>query len=292
MALLALLLDLSRLHHWTLQAWHGDHGWHPGSARIATELQQWCHDQAIPLQIERAPSDLAANEASARHWRYDRLRIAAQQGSADVVTGHTASDRAETLLLQMARGCDLKGLGSLRAQRPLDQNHPDGPQLRRPLLGFSRDETLSICQELDLPIWIDPSNASNAFARNRIRHDVLPVLEELHPGSSQRMAALAERLSHVRDTQAELAELVLQQLECDGVLRRRQIGAFSSGTRRVLLALWLEQHGVPPLDAVQFEQLSGQLELGKPGGQRDLPGGWRLSWQGDALTLQPPATEH
>ncbi len=292
MALLALLIDLSRLHHWNLMVWHGDHGWHARSAAIAAELQSWCEANSIPMHVERAEPEAVSNEASARNWRYDALERLAHQEQRDVVSGHTASDRAETLLLHLARGTDLKGLSSLRPARPLRQNAPEGPWLRRPLLSFSRAETLSICTELNVPIWLDPSNDDRSLARNCIRHDVVPVLEKLHPGSSLRMAGLAERLSHVRDIQAELAELVLQQLECDGVLQRRQIGAISSKTRRVLLALWLEQQGVPPLDAMQLEQLSGRLELGEPGGQSDLPGGWRLSWQGDALTLQPPAEEH
>ena len=292
MALLALLNDLVRLHHWPLQAWHGDHSWHPQSARIAEELQQWCGDQAILLQIERAPSDLAANEASARHWRYDRLGIAAEQQQADVVTGHTGSDRSETVVLQLARGTDLAGLSALRPVRPLHATEAEGAQLRRPLLGFSRTETAQICQDLAIPIWEDPSNQSLAFARNRIRAEVMPVLEQLHPGSSRRIADLAERVSQVQDSQQELSRLALEALTTPTGLDRRRIGRLLPSTRRMLLALWLQQQGVPGLDAELLERLSARLAIGTAAGSSDLPAGWRLSWRGEQLTLQPPAAGH
>ena len=71
------------------------------------------------------------SEAKARQWRYERLEQRGRQAGADVVTGHTASDRAETMLLQLARGSDLAGLAALPSVRPLS---PEGPRLRRPLL--------------------------------------------------------------------------------------------------------------------------------------------------------------
>ena len=68
-------------------------------------------------------------------------------------------------------------------------------ELVRPLLAFCRSETAQLCQELDLPIWLDPSNSDPRFSRNRVRHEVLPVLEALHPGASTRISQLSERIS-------------------------------------------------------------------------------------------------
>ena len=289
MALLGLLLELQHQHRWTLQLWHGDHGWHTNSTTVAAELQEWCNRQDLKLELQRAPGELARTEAAARRWRYDTLEGLARGNGADVVTGHTASDRAETMLLQVARGSDLAGLTTLRPVRPLSA---DGPQLRRPLLGFSRTDTAAICRDLALPVWEDPSNQSAAFARNRIRHEVLPVLEALHPGCSRRMAEQAERLSQLRDTQTELSGLVLEQLQHSDGLNRRQIGTLSSATRRQLLAQWLQMQGVPAVDAAQLDQLSTKLATGAPGGSSHLPGGWQLHWRGDALKLMPPAATH
>ena len=289
MALLVLLQNLQRLHHWPLSLWHGDHGWHPGSAVIAEELQAWCTQRGLVLRIDRAPSNLARTEAAARRWRYDALDQAARRCNADGVTGHTASDRSETLLLQLARGTDLAGLAALRPVRSLS---PGGPLLRRPLLGFSRSDTAAICRDLALPVWEDPSNQSAAFARNRIRAEVLPVLEDLHPGCSRRMAEQAERLSQVRDSQEELSNLVLEQLQTNGGLDRRRLGQLSAPTRRQLLALWCRKQGVPGLDARQLDQLSHRLRSGSPAGSCHLPEGWQLLWRGEVISLQPPATGH
>ena len=289
MALCALLTELVPLHRWDLTLWHGDHGWHPDSGRIATELSDWARSHQLAIRIERAEPTAVASEAAARSWRYTCLMEQASAEQRDVVTGHTATDRAETLLLQMARGTDLAGLGSLRPLRPLSAAAPEGPWLRRPLLSFSRHDTGAICRDLTLPLWLDPSNADPAYARNRVRLELLPVLEALHPGAERRMADLAERLSQVQDTRQELAELALQHLQRPDGLDRRGLGRLSGASRRQLLALWLDQQGVTGCDAELLEELSRRLALGAAGGGCDLPGGWRLSWQGNDLTLLPPA---
>ena len=289
MALLALLQDLAPLHGWGLNLWHGDHGWHDNSSRIAAELSSWCQQRQLSLQVDQAAPGEVPSEAKARQWRYERLALRGREAGADVVTGHTASDRAETMLLQLARGSDLAGLAALPSVRPLS---PEGPQLRRPLLHLQREDTLQICRELALPIWEDPSNQSPEFARNRIRQEVLPVLEELHPGSTQRMSDLAERVSHVRDSQTELSRMALEVLQTPDGLDRRRLGALNPATRRLLLAQWLQQQRVPALSASQLKALSRRLEKGAPGGVADLAGGWQLSWKGGELVLQQREAEH
>ena len=65
MALLVLLQELQRLHHWPLNIWHGDHGWHPESAVIAAELQSWCQKRDLPIQVDQAPQGSTTSEACA-----------------------------------------------------------------------------------------------------------------------------------------------------------------------------------------------------------------------------------
>ena len=285
MALLSLLIGLRHLHAWTLTVWHGDHGWHERSGVIALELADWCQSRGLLVRVNRATSSDTGSEAAARHWRYRELAQMARIHGQDVVTGHTATDRAETMLLQMARGTDLAGLGSLRPQRPLEAERPDGAQLRRPLLCFSRSETEAICRDLNLPVWMDPSNNNHAYARNRIRHQVLPVLEGLHPGSCNRMADLSERVSQVQDIQRELSHQALLRLQHQSGLDRRELGKLQPATRRVLLATWLSQRGVPTIDAKLLDELSHRLDVGNASGYCSLPKGWRLQWKGDALML-------
>ncbi|MGB1776113.1 MAG: tRNA lysidine(34) synthetase TilS [Synechococcus sp.] len=285
MALLRLLLDLRHLHHWSLQVWHGDHRWHSNSGQIASALEAWCQQHGQTLLISRADPGDASSESTARAWRYRELLHHCRRLNADAVTAHTASDRAETMLINLARGSDLAGLCSLPGQRALSTDHPNGPRLRRPLLQLSRGDTASICTELQLPIWLDPSNASPIPTRNRIRHSVLPVLETLHPGCSIRMAALAERLSDQERSRRELSDLALRQLGHGSDLDRHRLAALSTTTRQQLLAHWLKTSGVPTVSAAQLLELSGRLEAGQPGGQACLSGGWTLSWQGGRITL-------
>ena len=118
------------------------------------------------------------------------------------------------------------------------------------------------------------------------------MLEALHPGSTQRMSDLAERVSQVRDSQTELGQMALGVLQTPAGLNRRGLGALSPASRRLLLAQWLQQQGLPPLSASQLEELSRRLDNGAPGGAADLAGGWKLSWKGEELVLQQREAEH
>ena len=295
MALLGLLRDLRRQHHWTLQLWHGDHGWNPASKSTAIELANWCRTQQLPLQISTGTFSITGSEAKAREWRYAQLRQACDQLNLNrtgnrcrtVVTGHTASDRAESLLLQLSRGTNLAGLGSLRWQRTLNTSETDEIQLVRPLLHFSHDDTAAICQELQLPIWQDPSNNNPRFDRNRIRQEVLPVLEALHPGCSRRMAELSERMSQLQDTQSALVALTLKNLKReDGALKRPSLQELDGSARRLLLHGWLQAQGMPALSAKQLEELSTAIGPCQPPGERHLAGLKRLHWCRDWVQLE------
>ena len=287
MALVGLLRDLTRLHHWRLQLWHGDHGWRDDSARQAAELRGWAEQQGLPLQLDRWGSP-QPGEAAARHWRYEQLQAAATaSGASHVVTGHTASDRAETLLLQLARGSHRQGLASLRPLRPLAA----GITLARPLLLFSRTETGHIRELLELPLWPDPSNDDRRFSRNRLRAEVLPVLEQLHPGAARRLSGLAERLAAEQDSHDELVQLALQPLQGGGGdgavgLQRQPLLALQAANQRRLLRAWLGQQGVVSLSASQLEALLEQLAPQRGPGSQRLTGGRQLRWDRTHLWLE------
>jgi tRNA(Ile)-lysidine synthase len=214
-----------------------------------------------------------------------------------VVTGHTADDRAETVLLHLARGSHRRGPSSLRASRPLAEV-PGAPRLCRPLLPFSRSDTLRICRQLDLPIWEDTSNADPRFSRNRVRAEVLPVLESLHPGAARRIAAQAERLAEEDDAQDELLQLALTALALPSTpaataaglerLSRAPLAALSRANRRRLLHRWLSERLGRPLSAAVLDDLAARLEAGGAPGRLALPDRWRLAWDRGTLTLIGP----
>lgn len=294
MALTTLLLDLQPLHGWQLQLWHGDHGWRPDAAHQAGELARWARGQGLDLRLDRA-DPVPGSEAAARDWRYGCLAATALQGRCThVVTGHTASDRAETVLLNLARGSHLRGLASLGASRPLDP--AAAPlQLARPLLVFDRSDTGRLCRERGLPVWTDSSNADLRFARNRLRADVMPVLEALHPGASRRISAQAERLEEQLEAETELLDLALtglQQAEDPARLPRRRLVSLAPASQRRLLHHWLRRHLGREPGSSSLETLLDRLARGRDPGRLDLAEGWQLHWDHRTLWVRPPDPLH
>jgi len=132
MAMTGLLRDLQPLHQWRLHLWHGDHGWRPDSASQAEALRAWARNLELPITLERqqderqrgeqgqAEAAAGNREADARSWRYGCLqRQALRLDCRHVLTAHTATDRAETVLLHLARGSHRRGLASLRRRQSL-----------------------------------------------------------------------------------------------------------------------------------------------------------------------------
>jgi len=155
------LLLLAAIAGLSVTAIHVDHGLRPGSADEAdivraTAAAVGASFQAITVHIGEGPN----LEARARRARYAALPT-------DVLTGHTADDQAETVLLNLMRGA---ATGGLSAMRP-------GP--RRPLLALRRADTVALCAAADVQVVTDPSNAHPRHLRNRVRAELLPLLNEL-----------------------------------------------------------------------------------------------------------------
>ena len=125
-------------------------------------------------------------EETARDMRYAFLRrAAAEAGAGLIATAHTANDNVETILFHLARGSGLRGLGGIPPRR-------DG--IVRPLLTASRQQVEDYLAHHCLPHMEDSSNASDGYTRNRIRHQVLPVLEDVAPGFAARLVNTAALL--------------------------------------------------------------------------------------------------
>jgi tRNA(Ile)-lysidine synthetase-like protein len=194
-----------------LVAIHVDHALRPDSAAAAQRAACLAASLGVPCEIVRV--DVAAYrwrlagrsvENAARAARYHAFASARERHRAEAVAvAHTADDQAETLLLHLARGSGLSGLASMRMDQTIDagQLGPPVPELggadtsvrvARPLLKVARAATLAYCAQFELPVVEDPSNLNRAFARNRVRLDVLPVLEQLNPSIRTVLARLAE----------------------------------------------------------------------------------------------------
>jgi tRNA(Ile)-lysidine synthase TilS/MesJ len=165
--------------------------------------------QAVTVQSPYNKPPVTGAEAAAREWRYAELaNMAAQAGCTAVVTGHTLNDRAETLLLNLARGAGTAGLTALSWSRPLmcpgsegsnsqrqdranstddsssrssssrsDSRGQQAVRLVRPLLLVTREQTGRYCEEQGLQVWEDSTNSDpNTGKRNRVRMELLPLL--------------------------------------------------------------------------------------------------------------------
>ena len=137
-------------------------------------------------------------EGDARAARYAALSEAAQDLDACcVLLGHTLDDQAETVLLGLARGSGARSLSGMR---------PRSGIYRRPLLDLGRVTTERACAAEDLTVWHDPHNADPVFARVRVRHRVMQMLEgELGPGVAEALARTARLLRDDADALDELA---------------------------------------------------------------------------------------
>jgi tRNA(Ile)-lysidine synthase len=293
MALTGLLLGLRRLYGWRLHLWHGDHRWRAESGQQAAALAAWAAARGLDLRLERA-SEPPATEAAARTWRYERLAGEARRlGCAHVLTGHTASDRAETVLLNLARGSHRRGLTSPRTIRCLNRE-TDSPALVRPLLPFTREDTGRICGELGLPVWIDAGNSDLQIARNRVRAEVMPVLEGLHPGSARRISALAERWGQELEVEEEVLDLALESLArpaappARAALGRRRLTGLAPASQGRLLQHWLRRCDRGALASDQLAQLVARLPPDRGPGRLDLADGWQLRWGPSTLDLTLP----
>ncbi len=183
---------------------HVDHGLAEGSALQARAVTETAHALGVEVVAAvvapPAPRDAVGGpEALARDRRYAALEEAAGSHDAAVVLlGHTRDDQAESVLLGLARGSGARSLAGMPRARG---------RFRRPLLGLTRDTTVRACAALDLPVWADPANDDPAYARNRVRHTVLPALESaLGPGVAAALARTADLLRDDADLLDQLAD--------------------------------------------------------------------------------------
>ncbi|WP_269606946.1 tRNA lysidine(34) synthetase TilS [Prochlorococcus marinus] len=284
MALLKLIIDLKRLYKWQIEIWHGDHQWHAKSGEIEEELKLWCLNRQISFHSNKADKKEVPNEEKARDWRYRNLIIKAKFLSSKnihspftrILTAHTATDRAETVIMNLARGTDLVGLTTLKEQRTIE-NYLD---LARPLLIFNRQETLQICKDFDLPIWIDPSNENINLTRNKIRKEILPILNSIYNGADSRIASVANRLESYNEDQKLFAKLAIESCQGEKInsLSKIKLLSLTNSIRKIIISNWLKQLGVRSVTALQIEEINTKISQRKPPGTIHLHGEFLIRW--------------
>ena len=227
-----------------------DHGLQEGSAAIASRTAQTLTDLGIhPVITEKVqvPAGNMGPEMAARIARYAAFKKAVEAtGARAVLLGHTLDDQAETVLLGLSRGSGTRSLAGM----PPVRIEEDITYLR-PFLGLRRAEMLDICAAEALSPWVDPTNGDERLMRARIRHSVLPYLEEHLGGdvarSLARTAAVAgPDADYLDDRAREAYERVLLPVgtavrgierEDAVLLDRAQVAALHPALRLRVLAI-------------------------------------------------------
>ncbi len=153
-------------------------------------VRRWCAANGVPFFRQEAETAAVAAqrgvsvEMAARELRYDWFAsLCREQGFTHVAVAHNLDDRAETLLLHLLRGTGLRGLAGIRETVPLPGT--DGVRVIRPLLAFSRREIEAHAVRAGVEFRIDATNADTSVPRNRIRHEVFPLLARVNPSFLQ-----------------------------------------------------------------------------------------------------------
>ncbi|MBM3934459.1 MAG: tRNA lysidine(34) synthetase TilS [SAR202 cluster bacterium] len=244
-------------------------------------------------------------EEAARAARYAFLtRTARENGAAAVALGHTLDDQAETVLLHILRG---SGIAGLRGMALLSEREIEGAaiNLLRPMLGLRRADTAAYCQALELAPRLDESNLDTRFTRNRVRLELIPLLETFNPAIRESLARLARSAADIDDfataNARDLLSGVVSPVPGGVSLNRQGLGGLPDALRVVAVREALRQVR-KGLEGIEEAHLDAVLDVaaGRAGRSTDLPGGLEavagydevvISRRGEAQELLPPIEE-
>ena len=280
-ALLHGAARLAPIRGWRLTVAHLDHALRAASADEAAGVAAAAVRLGLPVEVQRtdvaalAASEHRSLEDAGRQARYRFFEDAAARFGADtlIATAHTADDAAETVLLRLARGSGLRGVRGIPARRG---------RIVRPLLGVRRAVLRSALDAAGIEYVTDPSNADPAYARNRLRADLLPALERLNPAAVEallRFGRLAADDDDLLDALAA-AELAQRRDPQDASIDWRRPPVRALGRRVLRLAL-----GEPAPSAERLEALLDAAEGPRGGLSIELSGGRRGSVRGRRIRL-------
>lgn len=253
---LALLHLLARLRPSTgirLVAAHLDHGFRPGGAAEAAFVRARAQGWKVPfvggrVDVPRLVARARGPQDAARQARYAFLARVADEASAELIAvGHTADDQAETVLMHLLRGTGPAGLAGMA---------PVAGRVVRPMLEAWRAQVEDYCRHHALEPLRDPSNADPKYLRNRIRAELLPVLESYNPRIRERLVAMARTLADERDLMEDLAKHAEPGVHQEGAINQRAFLALPRALQRSVL-----RRSSPSLTAVQVEAALRAVEV-------------------------------
>ena len=278
MYLLCRLLEGAERDGYSVRAAHYHHGLRPTADGDEAFVRGWCVAHGVPLTVGHG--DVAAEarrqgrgiEETARSLRYEFLRRTAEEsGCGLIATGHQAEDNTETVLMNLLRGSGtLRGIPEVR----------DG--IIRPMLSVTRAEVLSYLETHGVPHVEDESNADPRYTRNRVRQELLPLLESLNPRAVEHINAAARSAGEGDALLTAQAAALLKSARCsDGGL---SAAVLTAAPRPIALRALRELSGG---NRVHLEALLALCAGNGPAQSLDLPGGRAVRSQG-RLYFDPP----
>jgi tRNA(Ile)-lysidine synthase len=289
-ALLHAMLELREQFGVRIAAAHLNHRLRGAeSDRDENFVREMCSHLDVELMVERADGLLHSSnlEEQARDARHNFLNHAADSiDAAHIALAHHADDQAETVLMRLLRGAGVAGLAAMSECRP--------GRLIRPMLALRRTDIIAYIRELDLPYVEDGSNASPFFLRNRIRHQLLPKLEDQYaPGLGQRLVELAGEMRSLDELVTEIAEREIESMRTalppdDDALELQNFSRLNRAVQAAVIRTFIAER-VGDLRRFGRIHIDAILKLvlgGGPSDSIDLPGGWRAVREYNLLHLK------
>jgi tRNA(Ile)-lysidine synthase len=251
--LLNLLLRAQRTLNFSLSAIHVNHHLSPHAKDWAAFCLALCAEHGVPLTVKnvqvprRSPLGL---EAAARSLRYQAF---AELDTDVLLLAHHLDDQAETLLLNLLRGAGVRGAAGMPESRR------SALLLARPLIDVPRASLMAYAKKHRLAWVEDESNDNTAFARNFLRHEVLPAIERRFPAYRQTLARAAQHFAEADALLDELATNDLASAVHAEKLRLAALASLSHARAKNLFRAYLETQGVPLLDADRLQEWLRQL---------------------------------
>ncbi|SMX81473.1 tRNA(Ile)-lysidine synthase [Brevibacterium iodinum ATCC 49514] len=284
MALLHATAFLHRRGEIRARAVTVDHGLQTVTAEVADRVAAAAESWGMPAEVMRVSIDASEEglEAAARTARYAALETARAVAGADwILTAHTRSDQAETVLLGLMRG---SGTRSLAGMSPL------AGRLMRPLLGLDRDQTEASCQAQGIEIWNDPMNADIAFTRVRARRLLAGLETELGQPITANLARTADLCRADADFIDAHAEAAGQSIRGAVSVPVEVFTALDDAVLSRVVRGWVISLGVPGqnLGAVRVAELCALIR-DRRRGRLSLPGDAEVVVSGGRAVFQPAA---
>ena len=294
---LSLLNVFLRLEYPVIVA-HFDHCLRPDSSLDAEKVQKTAEKANLPFVLGRADVKTYAEnehlsiEEAARKARYHFLFDQARRANAQAVAvAHSADDQVETVLMHLLRGAGLSGLKGMTYRAIVPEWDQEIP-LVRPLLGVWREEIMAYCQELGTQPALDPSNQDIHFFRNRLRHELIPLLEGYNPQVKQVIWRMALTLAADHEVLEEYFHKIWQECLVEQgpgfvCLSLRKVNSLGVAQKRSVIRQAIAVLR-PVLRDIDFMSIQRALEfISSPSStaQRDLVSNLRLSIEGERLYL-------